>query len=55
METIDKDPNFKAFHNAMKKHTYVTKSEAIRDDMMNIFYTRIQKTPKGSSNADKNA
>ena len=41
--TIDKDPNFKAFHNAMKKHTYATKSEAIREDMMNIFFTRIQK------------
>lgn len=55
METIDKDPNFKAFYNAMKKHTYVTKGEAIRDDMMNIFYSRIQKSPKVSSDTDKNA
>ena len=56
-ETIDKDPNFKAFHNAMEKHTYVTKSEAIRKDMMNIFFTRIQKCPKVkvSSNLDQNA
>lgn len=45
-ETIDEDPNFKAFHNAMKKHTYATKSEAIREDMMNIFFTRIQKFHK---------
>ena len=55
LETIDKDPNFKAFYNAMKKHTYVTKGEAIRDDMMNIFYTRIQKCPKVSSNTVENA
>lgn len=55
METIDKDPNFKAFYNAMKKHTYVTKGESIREDMMNIFFTRIQKCPKVSSNTDNNA
>lgn len=55
METIDKDPNFKAFHNAMKKHTYVTKGESIREDMMNIFFTRIQKCPKVSSNTENNA
>ena len=55
METIDKDPNFKAFYNAMKKHTYVTKGESIREDMMNIFFTRIQKCPKVSSNTENNA
>lgn len=55
METIDKDPNFKAFYNAMKKHTYVTKGESIREDMMNIFFTRIQKGPKVSSNIENNA
>lgn len=54
-ETIDKDPNFKAFHNAMKKHTYATKSEAIREDMMNIFFTRIQKCHTKSSNLAQNA
>ena len=54
-ETIDKDPNFKAFHNAMKKHTYATKSEAIREDMTNIFFTRIQNCPKVSPNIDENA
>lgn len=54
-ETIDEDPNFKAFHNAMKKHKYATKSEAIREDMMNIFFTRIQNCPKVSFNTDKNA
>ena len=53
--TIDKDPNFKAFHNAMKKHKYATKSEAIRDDMMNIFFTRIQKCHTKSSNLAQNA
>ena len=54
-ETIDEDPNFKAFYNAMKKHTYVTKGESIREDMMNIFFTRIQKCPKVSSNTENNA
>ena len=54
-ETIDEDPNFKAFHNAMKKHTYATKSEAIREDMMNIFFTRIQKCHTKSSNLAQNA
>lgn len=54
-EAIDEDPNFKAFHNAMKKHTYATKSEAIREDMMNIFFTRIQKCHTKSSNLDQNA
>lgn len=55
METIDKDPNFKAFYNAMKKHTYVTKGESIREDMMNIFFTRIQKCHTKSSNLAQNA
>ena len=54
-ETIDKDPNLKAFHNAMKKHTYATKSEAIREDMMNIFFRRIQKCHTKSSNLAQNA
>lgn len=54
-ETIDEDPHFKAFHNAMKKHTYATKSEAIREDMMNIFFTRIQKCHTKSSNLAQNA
>ena len=54
-ETIHEDPNLKAFHNAMKKHTYATKSEAIREDMMNIFFTRIQKCHTKSSNLDQNA
>ena len=55
METVDKDPNFKAFYNAMKKHTYVTKGESIREDMMNIFFTRIQKCHTKSSNLAQNA
>ena len=54
-ETIHEDPNLKAFHNAMKKHTYATKSEAIREDMMNIFFTRIQKCHTNSSNLAQNA
>ena len=51
MYTIDVDPNFKDFHNAMKKHTYNTKSEAIREDMKNTFFDRIQKCPKIDENA----
>lgn len=55
MCTIDVDPNFKDFHNAMKKHTYNTKSEAIREDMKNTFFTRIQNAPKASSKTNENA
>ena len=55
MDTIDVDPNFKDFHNAMKKHMYNTKSEAIREDMKNTFFTRIQNAPKESSKTNENA
>ena len=42
-EELVSDPNFKAFHDAMKKHTCETKSEALYKDMEIRFYSRIHK------------
>lgn len=40
---LDSDSNFKAFHNAMKKHTFETQSEALYEEMKNSFFSRINK------------
>ena len=53
--TLINDPNFQAFHNAMKKHTYAYENQALYEDMKNTFFTRIQKCPKVSSNTKNNA
>ena len=41
-EELGNDPNFMAFHDAMKKHKYETKSEALYEDMKTRFYSQIQ-------------
>ena len=41
-EELENDPNFMAFHDAMKKHKYETKSEALYEDMKTRFYSQIQ-------------
>lgn len=53
--TLKNDPNFQAFHNAMKKHTYVYENQALYEDMKNTFFTRIKKCPKVSSKTENNA
>ncbi len=40
---LENDLNFKAFHNAMKKHTFETQSEALYEEMKNRFFSRIHK------------
>lgn len=47
---LDEDANFKAFHNAMKKHTYEYENEALYDDMKNKFFSRINEF-KNKNNA----
>ena len=42
-EELVKDSNFRAFHDAIKKHKYKTKSEALYEDMKTRFYSRIHK------------
>ena len=47
---LGEDANFKAFHNAMKKHTYEYENEALYDDMKNKFFSRINEF-KNKNNA----
>ena len=42
-EELVNDSNFRAFHDAMKKHKCITKSEALYEDMKTRFYARIHK------------
>lgn len=42
-EELASDSNFRAFHEAMKKHTCITKSEALYEDMKTRFYARIHR------------
>lgn len=46
------DANFKAFHDAMKKHTYDYENLALFEEMKNTFFTRIQEC---SNSKDTNA
>ena len=43
---LKNDLNFMAFHDAMKKHTFETPSEALYEEMKNRFFSRIQKMTK---------
>lgn len=54
-ETINNDPNFKAFHDAMKKHTYDYENQALYEDMKNTFFSRIKNCTPTSSNTVENA
>lgn len=47
---LGEDANFKAFHNAMKKHTYEYENEALYDDMKDKFFSRINEF-KNKNNA----
>ena len=48
------DANFKAFHDAMKKHTYDYENLALFEDMKNTFLTRIQECSKDTNVAATN-
>ena len=48
------DANFKAFHDAMKKHTYDYENLALFEDMKNTFFTRIQECSKDTNVAATN-
>ena len=45
-DKLSNDSNFKAFHNAMKKHKCITKSEALYEEMKTRFYSQILKINK---------
>jgi CDP-glycerol glycerophosphotransferase (TagB/SpsB family) len=46
------DADFKAFYDAMKKHTYDYENLALFEDMKNTFFARIQNCPKVSPNIE---
>lgn len=41
-EEVESDADFKAFYNAMKRHSYDTENESLYEDMKNTFFTRIK-------------
>lgn len=46
---IEKDANFKAFYNVIKRHTYEFESSMLYEEMKNTFFTRIKELNHTSS------
>ena len=53
-DELSQDDNFKAFHNAIKRHTYEYENLSLYEDMKTDFFTRI-KNLTSSQNQDPNA
>ena len=52
---LSQDSNFKAFHDAMKRHIYVYENDSLYEDMKNTFFARIKNCTPTSSNTVENA